>query len=145
MFHGVCSLSGLALVRASAERNGSKILLVQTGAERKPWELPESAAGESANHLLEQTKSDLFPSGGVDLTDCLCKTFATNAGERTFYLTLATDAEINPYLQSRRTLDARWASFEEAFYIARLDLEKVLRWTEHNVARARLRIYRSAA
>jgi hypothetical protein len=139
-------MSGLALVRASAECNGSRILLVRSvGVEGKPWELPESAAGEHADRLLERIKGELFPPAHVDFASSLYKTFATSAGERTFYLTVATAAEITPYLQSRRPVDARWASFEEAFHIARLDLEKVLRWTEHNAERAFLRVCRPAA
>ena len=145
MLQRVSSLSGLTLVRRS-EVTGSRILLVRLPGVGKPWEFPESAAGESAAHLLEETKKDLFPTLQVDLNAGVYKSFVTDAGERTFHLVVATaGAEIVPHLQHPRMREARWASMEEAFHIARLDLEKVLRWSEHHVARVLLRTCRPAA
>lgn len=139
-------MSGLAFVRRSEERAGPRILLVRIRGEGNAWEFPESATGESVAHLLEETKRDLFPTVQVDLTASLYKNFVTDTGERTFHLVVATaGADIAADLQYRRTREARWASFEEAFHIARLDLEKVLRWSEHHVEKVLFRTCRPAA
>lgn len=146
MIPRVGSMSGIALVRRSEEHTGSRILLVRIRGEARPWEFPESANGESVAHLLEETKRELFPTVQIDLGASLYKSFVTDTRERTFHLVVATaGAEIAAHRQYQRTREARWASFEEAFHIARLDLEKVLRWSEHHVEKVLVRTCRSAA
>jgi hypothetical protein len=146
MCQRVGSLNGLALVRRSEERTGSRILLVRFCGEGKSWELPESATGGTLAHLVEETKRKLFPTVQVDFASSLYKSFVTDTGERTYHLVVATaGADIAPHLQYQHTREARWSSFEEAFHIARLDLEKVLRWSEHHVEKVVVRTCRTAA
>lgn len=117
---------GLALVRPLA--TDSKVLLVRTANSN--WALPITAEGETLQQLLEMIKTDLLPSSAaIDVRNELLKHFEVKEGNVPFQLA-AVDADLNPYFESERYIDARWASFDEAFHIARLDLEAVVRWSE---------------
>ena len=119
-------VKGLALVRRQAA--GSKILLVRTAANA-PWSLPTAEAGESVDQLLQALRADLFPRTNLTQVADISRTFPLREGATSFEL-VGTDADLLPYFESERFVDARWASFEEARHIVRRDLEEVLRWSK---------------
>jgi hypothetical protein len=139
MSHGVSLMSGLAIV-AGCQGSAPKVLLVRHHPHCAYWELPETRDGESPGQLLAHLRDDCLPATNIDLLPDVFKVFATEAGDCSFHIAVANSVEVTPYFISRRALDARWASFEEAFHIARLDLAGVLRWSERNALKALSRL-----
>jgi len=120
------SVKGLALVRAQAA--APRILLVRT-APAVHWSLPTTHNGEQLEELIKRIGTELLPNASFTCPEGFQRAFELPEAHIEFHL-VTTDAELHPYFESDRFHDARWASFDEAFYIADIGLEPVIRWSE---------------
>jgi hypothetical protein len=126
------TVKGLAIVRRHV--NGSKILLVRT-APNSPWILPVTSENETVEDLLTSIQSELMTFASFSRCENIVRRVRTRDGAMEFEL-IGAEAELRPYIESDRFVDARWASFEEARHAARADLEIVVQWAryqQHNL------------
>lgn len=122
-------VNGLVLVRR--QPNGSRILLVRT-APATAWELPVCVNGEGVAELLDVLKRELLPTANFIPVEDETRIQNGSNGRINFHL-VGADADLPPYFESDRFIDARWAGFEEAWHIVRGDLGAVLRWSKRSL------------
>jgi len=108
-----------------------RILLVRPTGPGAHWIMPQAKGGESEEGLFSALRQDLFsPKSLLEPIVEANKTLTTADGKQPFQLVRVVRGDINPQFESERYLDARWASFEEAFHISSGHNETVLRWAE---------------
>ena len=122
-------VSGIVVAYQSLSR--PQILLVKSSLG---WGMPVGAESETSAALLARVKNTLFaPKASLELVTGPRKTFASEGVEVVFELAIAESDELREYVDSEDWLAAKWASFEEAFYIIHASQENPLKWCQRGL------------
>jgi hypothetical protein len=121
--------SGIVVAYHSLSR--PQILLVKSS---RGWGMPVGTETENSAGLLSRVKRTIFaPNTALELVMGPRKSFAGSDGAVVFELAIAQTDELRDYIDSDDWMAAKWASFEEAFYIIQPFQESPLKWCERGL------------